>query len=210
LFGRLRFDEEYVCVGGSAAAGLNPAGALLSYCALVSKLQSAHLRPILVEADGRDSFLETVAIKTDAPIVTARTPILLAGAILANARLLISGRYHATIFASMGGTPSILLKTTAHKMESLGALLGLPATACFPTLPEESRLDEIVTQAQSLMGASWRQRVSAAAANLCSQAERLPDMLYAALQSRAAASQADPHVQGGEYDRRLTAGARNP
>jgi len=181
-FGKLRFDRDYVCVGGSAAAGLHPEQSAAAYSALVRRLLAEGMRVILVQADGRDEFLATVARDTATPMIAATTPILMAGAVLANARLLISGRYHAAILAALGGTPSILLKTTAHKMESLGALLGLPESACFTTLPAVADHDALINAARELMaGDAWRPKIAAETSRLCSDAERLPDILDAAL-----------------------------
>ena len=49
--------------------------------------------------------------------------LIVGGAVLAHARLFISGRYHPSILASLGGTPCIFLATHAHKMGSLSRLL---------------------------------------------------------------------------------------
>ena len=42
-------------------------------------------------------------------------PILLGATVLANSKLFVSGRYHPSIMASLGGTPCIFLGSNSHK-----------------------------------------------------------------------------------------------
>jgi polysaccharide pyruvyl transferase WcaK-like protein len=126
----------------------------------------------LTENDGRDSFLEKVALRCGTGIVPVWTPILLAGAVLANARLFISGRYHPTIFASLGGTPCIFLGTTAHKMSSLQRVLEYTDIREFSAFPDDNEIEEIGRRSADLLnrGEGLREKLRAVAKRRCEEA----------------------------------------
>src|SRR6185503_5654610 len=102
------------------------------------------LELILIESDGRDGFLRQVAETVDAAILPVRTSIHAAAAVLASARAFISGRYHPSILASLGGTPCVFLGSTAHKMSSVQSILGYEVVRQFPSFPDESHCEQIV------------------------------------------------------------------
>ena len=151
LFGKLNFKIPYVCLGGSALAAQEPERAITCYADLISELKKCGYPVYLTENDGPDSFLRGVAKKCGLGLVPVTVPIYMAGAILSNARLFISGRYHAAIFASLGGTPCIFMGTVAHKMNSLQMVLACRDVKQFSAFPQRHEILEIGSFAQKLL-----------------------------------------------------------
>ncbi len=183
-WGKLDFSLPYVCIGGGALASWFPDKAVESYRRLVEAVGNLGLRVYLIESDLPDSFLQRVAADNQIGIVPANAPILLCGAVLANARLLISGRYHPSIFASLGGTPCIFLSSHAHKMGSLPEVLGYEDPRQFDAFPDEAGVTQIVALAKKYLdqGQRLRDRIRGAAKMRADQVNSLPKFLSRSLQ----------------------------
>jgi polysaccharide pyruvyl transferase WcaK-like protein len=179
LFGKLDFSEPYICIGGGAMAGTEPERAASSYGRLVDAIRELGYRVYLTENDVPDSFLRTVAREKGVGLIPVNAPILLCGAVLAHARLFISGRYHPTIFASLGGTACIFLGTHAHKMGSLSRLLEYEVQQEFPAFPSEADVDGIVALARKYLGQgeALRKTIRKVAEVRCDEAMFLPAFL---------------------------------
>jgi polysaccharide pyruvyl transferase WcaK-like protein len=104
---------------------------------------------------------------------------LLCGAVLAHARLFISGRYHPSILASLGGTPCIFLGSHAHKMGSLSMVLEYERHREFDAFPDDAEIAEIISTAQKYLdgGETLRARIRQVAKLRCDQAISLPTFL---------------------------------
>ena len=102
-----------------------------------------------------------------------------AGSVLAHARLFISGRYHPSIFASLGGTPCIFLASHAHKMGSLSRVLEYDDHRQFDAFPSDSDIAEIVSTARKYLdqGETLRARIRRVAKLRCDEATSLPAFL---------------------------------
>ncbi len=136
----------------------------------------------LTENCGGDSFLEEVAASEGVGLIPVYTSVFMAGAILANARLFISGRYHPTILASLGGTPCIFLGSSGHKMHSLQKLLEYEYIREFPVFPLLEDIHEIKELAKTYIerGDPMRDKIKAVAKKRYEEAIRLPDMILSA------------------------------
>lgn len=187
LYGQLDFGGDYVCIGGGAGIPANEEDAVAAYRGLVRELRALQLPIYLIISDGRDSFLRKVAALEGAAVIPAETPIVAAACILARARLLVSGRYHPTILASLGGTPSIYLESGAHKMKSLQTLLTTGKQVTFPALPDAGAAAEIAGLAAAHLhsGDDTRTRIIELARNCSDRARRLPFLLTAGTDSPA-------------------------
>jgi hypothetical protein len=196
LFGRLDFSAPYVCLGGGALAATDPDRARRCYVQLVRALKGLGLGICLTENDLPDGFLRQVAEETGAGLLPVGAPILECGAVLAHARLFLSGRYHPSIFAALGGTPSIFLGTHAHKMGSLARLLEYEVQDEFPAFPEASDIAGIVSLAERYIaeGEELRQRIRSVAGRRCCEARTLPGYLEERVS--AVAMQRDPAREG--------------
>lgn len=160
-WGKLDFSQPYICIGGGALVGSHPDRSVECYGRLVDAIRQLGYRVCLTENDLPDSFLRQVARDKDVGIVPMDAPILMCGAVLAHARLFISGRYHPSIFASLGGTPCIFLGSHAHKMGSLARVLEYDDRRQFNAFPDDSDVTEIVSMAKRYLdqGESLRARI---------------------------------------------------
>lgn len=178
-WGKLDFSVPYICIGGGAQATTQPDKAVECYVRLVEAVKVLGCRVYLTENDFSDSFLRRVASETGVGIVPANSPILLCGAVLAQARLFISGRYHPSIFASLGGTPCIFLQSHAHKMGSLARLLDYENGRQYSSFPDGSEIAEIVSTAREYLdrGKHLRDKIRESSRIHCEHAARLPELL---------------------------------
>ncbi len=144
------------------------------YSRLVDAIGQLGYRVYLTENDFPDSFLQQVAKEKGVGIVPADAPILMCGAVLAHARLFISGRYHPSILASLGGTPCIFLESHAHKMGSLARVLEYESLQQFDAFPDDSEIAEIVSAARRYLdqGEALRTRIRQVAKMRCDEATR--------------------------------------
>jgi polysaccharide pyruvyl transferase WcaK-like protein len=149
------------------------------YARLVDAIRQFGYRVYLTENDLPDSFLQRVAREKNLGIVPVDAPILMCGSVLAHARLFISGRYHPSIFASLGGTPCIFLGSHAHKMGSLSRVLKYEAPKEFNAFPGDSDLGGIVSMARKYLeqGETLRASIRQVAKLRCDEATSLPAFL---------------------------------
>ncbi len=189
---RLDLAADYICVGGNSLVTEPAAGddLVASYTRLCEGLRELGYPLYLVVADGRDRFLETVAARLDLAVVPVGTPIHFAAAILGKARLLVSGRYHPTIMAALGGTPCVFLATGSHKMRSLAETLEMPDEEIFPAAPDAKDILRLCGLASRRVnaGAPLRARIGAVAAQRAQETAELGRLLRLAdqpVQARA-------------------------
>lgn len=178
-WGKLDFSQPYICIGGGALAGSQPDRAVRCYAQLVDAMTQLGYRVYLTENDLPDSFLRRVAREKNVGVVPMDAPILMCGSVLAHARLFISGRYHPSIFASLGGTPCIFLASHAHKMGSLSRVLEYDAHKNFDAFPDDSAIAGIVSTARNYLdqGEALRARIRQVAKVRCDEATQLAAFL---------------------------------
>ena len=151
--GALRFDEPYIVVSGGSRAAWNPKASAEHYSDLVKALRTLGSPVYLAPTCRGDVFLHTVARETGAPMIPVETSVYMGMAAIANARLFLSGRYHPSIMAGMGGTPSIFFEADSHKALSLQKLLGYPKPKQFSAAPTSNELEVILQEARDLLAA---------------------------------------------------------
>ncbi len=178
-WGRLDFSQPYICIGGGALGSSQPEKSVKCYGRLVDAIRQLGYRVYLTENDLPDSFLRQVAREKSVGIVPANAPILSCGAVLAHARLFISGRYHPSIFASLGGTPCIFLGSHAHKMGSLSRVLKYDVQREFNAFPNDADIAEIVSTAKRYLdqGETLRAMITQVAKLRSNEAMQLPAFL---------------------------------
>ncbi len=179
LFGKLDFSTPWICIGGGALAASQPDRAISAYVRMVQAVRSLGMNVYLTENDTPDAFLRKVAAETGAGLVPVDAPILQCGAVLAHARLFISGRYHPSIFASLGGTPCVFLGSHAHKMRSISQLLEYQTHREFNGIPSEEEIPEIVALAKKYIdeGDALRNAINSMAKTRCHQVIELPHLI---------------------------------
>jgi hypothetical protein len=178
-WGKLDFSRPYICIGGGALVGSQPDRAAQCYLRLIDEIAQLGYRICLTENDLPDCFLKRVAKEKGLGIMPTDAPILMCGAVLAHARLFISGRYHPSILASIGGTPCIFLASHAHKMGSLPRVLEYEVHRQFNAFPDDSEIAEIVSTAKQYLeqGEALRDRIKRVAKLRCAEASELPALL---------------------------------
>ncbi len=186
-FGKLDFSVPYICVGGSSFAAFFQDKAVDRYTELCGVLKQTGLRVYVTENCGGDRFMHEVARRLDLGIIPARTPIYSCAAVLANARLFVSGRFHPTILASLFGTPCVFLGAHSHKMESLQRTLEYEQSPMFSGLPSEEENRRILATALELLSNEngLRARISQVSEKLCAQAKTLPYRIEECIQKGA-------------------------
>jgi polysaccharide pyruvyl transferase WcaK-like protein len=178
-WGKLNFSQPYICIGGGALSASQPERSVQCYLHLVDEIRQLGCPVYLTENDPSDSFLQIVARQRDVGVVPVDAPILMGGAVLAHAQLFVSGRYHPSIFASLGGTPCIFLASHAHKMGSLPRVLEYDNQRQFDAFPGRSEVAEIVATARKYLdeGEGLRARIRQVAQQRCDEARQLPAFL---------------------------------
>jgi hypothetical protein len=118
----------YVCVSGASVPLRADRRAWVQpFVELVEGLRVALGLPvILVEPCEGDRFLHEVARRTASPVVRVESNVISGCGLLANATAYVSGRYHPSIMASLGGTPLVGFVSNSHKIVGLRDLLELP------------------------------------------------------------------------------------
>jgi len=185
-FGTLDFEGDYVCVTGGSRAAFTQRRACEGYCELVEHLKELDPRVYLVPTGAGDRFLYDVAEKTGVPIVPTEVPILMGGAILANARLFVTGRYHPSIMAAAGGTPCVFLGADSHKTRSLQRMLGYEDPHVFSAIPSPDEHDDLLARGRELLqgGQPVRDRIQREAQARAEETEELATLINGEVPSR--------------------------
>lgn len=178
-FGKLDLSKPYICIGGSSLAACDQEKAIPRYIELVNTLKTIGTNIVLVQSCDGDVFLQKVALTTNTPIVPIETPILLATTVLANAELFISGRYHPSIMASLGGSPCIFLGSNSHKTRSLQEVLEYENVVEFSAYPSLEECRKIFQIAQNILldGEIRRKKIISVVEKLAVASEKLVNFI---------------------------------
>jgi polysaccharide pyruvyl transferase WcaK-like protein len=153
LYNQFDFEKPYICIGGSSLAPRgNQDQIVRNFIKLCERLKDLKIGLFLVKTCSGDQFLDRVSCATNIPVIPLETPILLGASVLARASLFISGRYHPSIMASLGGTPLIMLDSNSHKSVSLLELLGYESAVQYPIRNLHAHIDAIFHQTESILG----------------------------------------------------------
>jgi polysaccharide pyruvyl transferase WcaK-like protein len=122
------FNGDYICVSGSSALSSpkKRENAISSYVKLLVELKKLNIPILLVPGCKGDMFLYDVAKKMNISIIPLEINVKIGGGILSNARVFISGRFHPSILASLGGTPCVFFDSNSHKTLSIQEILEYP------------------------------------------------------------------------------------
>jgi polysaccharide pyruvyl transferase WcaK-like protein len=126
-----------------------------------------------------DTFLEGLAHELGLPLVPASTNVLVAAQVLANAELVVTGRYHPAILAGLAGVPCVLLGADSHKTASVQDMLGYPYVEVFSEFPTEADVEAIIEKATGVLRTreQWSAAITDAVSARAAEARRLPDHL---------------------------------
>lgn len=126
VISRLGLPEHYVCLTGSSAITKKSGDIFLMVYECLRRMTG--LPVVLLASTKTDKALANI-LQTHDPSVTVMTDAYdyrSALAVIAEADLLVGGRFHPAIFAAREGTPVVPFKGNTHKMEGLMELLSYP------------------------------------------------------------------------------------
>tara|TARA_B100000242_G_C43051228_1_gene491144 strand:+ start:2036 stop:3301 length:1266 start_codon:yes stop_codon:yes gene_type:complete len=130
LLGLNIIEDNYICILGSSILGRPEKSNLFpidQFLFLVEKLLQQKYKVIMVASDTTDeSPFKKIAILKNLPFFGASTDLKSGIAILTNAICLIGGRWHPSILASLGGTPSIMMSANTSKTKAFLNMFDLP------------------------------------------------------------------------------------
>ncbi|MFR8088778.1 MAG: polysaccharide pyruvyl transferase family protein [Lachnospirales bacterium] len=156
------FTKPYICISGSSSSEITKdyLKSIDQYCKLVKGIKKTfNINVFIVVPDEIDNFLLDVAKKTSTPIITVDTPILTAGKILANATVYITGRYHPSILASLGGTPCVFMGSNSHKNYSLQETLGYENPHEYNAIPDDNEIKKILNETRIILSEGKERRI---------------------------------------------------
>lgn len=120
---RFPFNNNYICISGSSYpynyTKKHISGNKNGMKNLIKRLMKLEKDIVLISTAKQDNWLSNIAKEFNLLFVDSNIPIRLGYSILKNSDLLISGRFHPSIMASIGGTPCIFMNSNSHKTESL-------------------------------------------------------------------------------------------
>ncbi|MDP3445182.1 MAG: polysaccharide pyruvyl transferase family protein, partial [Ignavibacteria bacterium] len=178
---KFNFKRKYICLGGSSTAQLNNFEELIeSYTKLTQKLLTLNIEVYLIQTCAGDHFLNEVSHKTAVPIIPVHTPIFAGASILSNATIFISGRFHPSILASLGGTPCVFLSSNSHKTKSLQSVLEYDKIFEYSSMPQDEEIDRIFEQVSNIIeeGDIRRQKIINVVEKRMKEAENLKTLIY--------------------------------
>lgn len=165
------FSKPYICLSGSSLVAWNQEKAREAYTELAKTLKK-NFRVIVVPTCDGDRFLRKVAKEADCPLVPVETNIFMGMSILANADVFVSGRWHPSILASLGGTPCVFMGSNSHKTLALQYMLEYPEKKEYSAIPMKDEINNIVEDCKRLIsqGQIERNRILSIVNNLSNDA----------------------------------------
>lgn len=167
----LDFKEPYICLSGSSLAARYPKKAYNAYRLLAEKLNKK-IRTVVVSTCSGDKFLQDVAEDQNLPYVSVNSNILTGMALLSNAKAFVSGRWHPSILASIGGTPCILMGSNSHKTLAIQKMLNYDKQFEYNAIPSKKEIDAILEDTMHVIsqGEILRKKIKTTACELAEHA----------------------------------------
>jgi Polysaccharide pyruvyl transferase len=122
--------ERVIALSGASTPRGDERRGWAAYLADLARRLAARLpdhQVVMAEACRGDGMLREAATEVGVPLVPCTTNVWAAGRLLAGAAAYVSGRYHPSILASLGGTPIVSFGSNSHKLAGLHELLGTGA-----------------------------------------------------------------------------------
>jgi len=180
FWGAYNFQKPYICVGGGGrAAEVGRRSIVNAYCQLVEDVKELGLDVYLPVVTQGDNFLYEVAERTGVAAIPSKVGVLMGGAILANARLLITGRFHSVVLSSLGGVPCIYLGSDSHKTKTIQNTLEYEQQRVFSAAPNKEERVEMTERARDYLnqGDALRQRIRSITHRLSAESKKLANIV---------------------------------
>lgn len=147
----LSFEGSYFCLSASALPMSVPReGSRGAVAALVDRVSSLDLRPLLLARDPHCQYLKEIAELSGGAFFGPDHAFHELWTLFRDARFLITGHYHYAIIAAQVGCPFILLSTNNHKMEGVAKHLHWHLEEPFDATALRPVIGEIFTEAKRL------------------------------------------------------------
>lgn len=116
-YGKFNFDVPYVLIGGyNTKDEIDIDDALFKWDGIVKYIRNKGYKVYIVKTLRRKEwFLDELSKRSGVDMIKNEVNSLVMTSILGNASLLISGRFHPSVLASLGGTPCIIFKSNCQK-----------------------------------------------------------------------------------------------
>ena len=139
------WPKSYICISGaSRPPGVSPQKWVVFFERLLNLIKNKINIDLVVVDPFGDDFLEGIAARLGALYVPPTTNIFIGTYILARAKGYVSGRYHPSIMASLGGTPCSFLECNSHKTKSLQLVLEYENPVVFSFDSSDQNIAQIV------------------------------------------------------------------
>lgn len=157
---KLDLSRGYICLSGSSGAWKYHTEYIDAYEQLCVELKKLGLPVVLVETDD-ETFMHCVAEKTGLPLVPWQTPIAAGAGLVAGASVFVTGRFHPSIMASLGGTPAVYMGSNSHKNLTLQKVLEYPEPKEYACCPKKEDIRLIINSVHELLekGEAERNRI---------------------------------------------------
>lgn len=181
--------QPYLVLGGGSRAAKNWPLATERYVALTTSLAGLGLPTVLAPGCDGDLFLRKVSKLTGAPMLPLETPIGAVAAVLSNGRVMVSGRWHPSILASLGGTPTVFMGSNSHKTLTIQSMLEQPDPVEFHPTPDDAEIAAIHARTKGLLerGDAERARILEVIGRLGAEARKSVSLIVAPPRKAAAA-----------------------
>lgn len=180
LYEDVDFTKPYILIAASSAGIVqkNMNIPIKAYCNLVERTKKElGCKVYLIQVCEGDEFLNEVSKLTNTQIIPMDTPLVAAAKILSNAAVFISGRYHPSIMASLGGTPCVYMGSNSHKTRSIQELLQYEDVKEFEIIPNDEEITKILENAKTKIdaGEKLREKIKKRARELSIEASKMGD-----------------------------------
>lgn len=147
---QMDFTKDYVLLSGNSYVAAFPEQGIEMFSRLAMELRKTlnemDINLYLTECCVGDRFLRQVSVDIGIPIIKVENNIYFEATILQRARCFVSGRYHPSILAFLGGTACVLMGSNSHKTESLQKVLQLKEMRIFEAIPSNEEIQNIVNR----------------------------------------------------------------
>jgi polysaccharide pyruvyl transferase WcaK-like protein len=146
----IKFNEPYICLAGTSLV-VDKQHTIECFVNLVEELKSLNMQILLVETCVGDVFLRSVALRTNLPVLTYSNSVMTGAAIVSNATVFVTGRFHPSIMAATGGTPCVYFGSNSHKNLTLQKVLQYENTTHYSVTPSKLDCSSIVADVDSFV-----------------------------------------------------------
>lgn len=149
IMGIPKWPDSYICISGaSRPPGIDQRNWVSFFEKVTLKIKTETGLQVVFLDPGGDDFLMDIAKKTGSIFIRPSTNILIGTYILANARAYLSGRFHPSILASLGGTPCTFLEANSHKTYSIQTVLDYEKQKVFSFKESDENIQKIIEDVQ--------------------------------------------------------------